>query len=246
MDVVNPATDVTSRYRHSSLWMDQLAGVDPICARPRLDGDRTVDVVVVGAGYTGLWTAYHLATSDVDLEILVIDAEIAGAGASSRNGGWCSGEVPAPMSRFPPSEMRDLYRAVWAGIDEIGAIVAREGIECHYTKGGSVTVATSEPQAMRLRAELAAFGALGFGAEDHRWLTSAETVGVFGAAGVHGSVFTPHCAVVQPAGLVRGLASAVERAGETICDGTPALRVEPARDETPWGAIRARSVENLL
>ena len=77
--------------RTLSLWMDQLD--EPLCARPALRNDLDVDVCIIGAGYTGLWTAYYLKRQAPQLNIAVIEAQIAGFGASGRNGGWLMGNL---------------------------------------------------------------------------------------------------------------------------------------------------------
>ena len=78
----------SDRYRSRSFWLDTLG--DPYEPRPALPGDITADVAIVGAGYTGLWTAYYLTEADPWLRVVILEAEIAGFGASGRNGGWCS------------------------------------------------------------------------------------------------------------------------------------------------------------
>src|SRR5581483_2449822 len=77
-----------------SLWLET-AG-DDLTARPRLPGDAVADVAIIGAGYTGLWAAHHLLRHDPSLRVVVLEREIAGWGASGRNGGWCSALFPAP------------------------------------------------------------------------------------------------------------------------------------------------------
>lgn len=83
-------------YRRVSFWLDQLAatGRDDLTPRPPLDGDATADVCIVGGGLTGLWTAWYLHQADPRLQIVVVEREIAGFGASGRNGGWCSALFP--------------------------------------------------------------------------------------------------------------------------------------------------------
>jgi glycine/D-amino acid oxidase-like deaminating enzyme len=85
-------------YRGLSLWHDT-AG-EEFVARPPLDGELEVDIAVVGAGFTGLWTAYHLLKIDSSLKIAVIESQIAGFGASGRNGGWVSTLYPVSNSRL--------------------------------------------------------------------------------------------------------------------------------------------------
>ena len=87
----SPLVNDGRRYRERSLWLDgALARFAP---RPPLDGDRDVDVAIVGAGFTGLWTAYALTLRDPRLRIAIVEAETAGYGASGRNGGFVSAGI---------------------------------------------------------------------------------------------------------------------------------------------------------
>jgi glycine/D-amino acid oxidase-like deaminating enzyme len=129
--------------RALSYWQDSLPS--PIDRRPALPGDLEVDVVIVGAGYTGLWTAYYLASADPHLRVAVLEREVAGFGASGRNGGWCSALFPASTAKLARMAGRDaavaMQRAMRATVDEVGRVVRAEGIDCHWSKGGTVVVA---------------------------------------------------------------------------------------------------------
>ena len=111
-------------YRRLSLWHDTVE--DDLAPRPALGGDLDVDVAIVGAGYTGLWTAYYLAATDPSLRIVVLEAEIAGFGASGRNGGWCSALFPAPVGwlakRYGRERAVAQHRAMQGAVDEVGAV----------------------------------------------------------------------------------------------------------------------------
>ncbi len=230
----------SGRYRNLSLWLDQVAESDPLALRRRLDGERRCDVVIVGAGYTGLWAAYYLATRAPHLDVCVIEAEIAGFGASGRNGGWCSGEFSMRPSHFAPGEVVRQYRAVWESIDEVGRVSAAEGIDCEFRKGGSINLATSEPQVHRLHEEIRWYRTLGLGEDDYRWLEAQELSRHVRSAPALGGLVTPHCAVLQPAALARGLASTVERRGVELYEGTRAISMEPGVVETDRGRVYGR------
>src|SRR5690348_12799408 len=94
-------------YRRLSLWWDTLPG--PLLGELRapLDGDVDADVAIVGAGYTGLWTAYYLAKADPSVRVVVVEKETAGFGASGRNGGWCSALFPASWAKIARSSSRE-------------------------------------------------------------------------------------------------------------------------------------------
>ena len=215
-----------------SWWWAHLGGLP--APRPPLDGDRQADVCIVGAGYTGLWTAYELLRADPSLAVVVLEREVAGFGASGRNGGWVLGEVSTGQrqrAEAGEAAVAALERAIQETVDEVGAACAREGIDCDFVKGGSLTVAQTEPQLARVRR--APRGAL---------LDVDEATARVRVAGLRGARFTPHCARVQPAKLVRGLAAAVERRGGTIHERTAALDVAPRSVRTASGTVRARWV----
>ncbi|WP_432831550.1 NAD(P)/FAD-dependent oxidoreductase [Dactylosporangium sp. CA-092794] len=220
-----------------SFWMSVLP---ELAARPPLPGDAEADVCVVGAGYTGLWTAYYLARADPSLRVTVLEARTAGFGASGRNGGWCSALFPKSVSALERSYGREpalaLNAAMEASVDEVGRVAAAEGIDCDYAKGGTVVLARTEAQLARARHE--AEEAAGYGI-DVRLLSAEEASERVGATGVLGGTYTPHCAAIQPAKLARGLAAAAERHGVRIYEQTPVTRIAPGRAETPHGAVRA-------
>jgi glycine/D-amino acid oxidase-like deaminating enzyme len=209
-----------------------------------------VDVAIVGGGYTGLWTAYYLARRDPALRIVVLEREFAGFGASGRNGGWLSNLLPLSWDTIAAETSRDgavaWQRAANATVDEVLAVARAEGIDAQATKGGFLCVATSELQAARLRESVEEARAWGFGEDDLRWLSRSEARERVAADRVFGGTWTPHCAAVHPARLVRGLAEAVERHGVTIHEGTPVTEIAPHVARTPFGDVSAKVVVRAL
>jgi len=232
-------------YRSLSLWHET---ADELVPRPCLDGSHDVDVVVVGAGLTGLWTAYYLARRDPTLSIAVVEKDVAGFGASGRNGGWMSALFPASAAKLAamPGSSRDaairLETAMRASIDEVERVVQTEAIDCDFHRGGTLTFARTATQLERARAHVEEAHAWGMTDDDLRLLDREETAEHGHASKVLGSTFTPHCARVHPARLVRGLADRVERLGVTIFERSPATLVEPSRVTTDRGAVRASYV----
>jgi glycine/D-amino acid oxidase-like deaminating enzyme len=227
--------------RSLSLWHD--TADDDFVPRPALPGPAAYDVVVVGAGFTGLWTAYYLRLADPSLRVAVLEAEVAGYGASGRNGGWCSALFPTPwrslVEQSSPAEAQRLHRAMAGTVIEVGRVLDREGIDAHYRRGGTVTLARSEAQLTRLREELRTARERGFGEGDLRLLDAGEAERHVAADGVRGGLFTPHCAVVHPARLVRGLARAVEAHGAHLFEQTRVLEIRPGRVLTVAGEVTA-------
>ena len=229
--------------RERSLWLDGFPG--SLVARPSLEADIDVDVVIVGAGFTGLWTAYYLATHDPGLRIAVVERDIAGFGASGRNGGWASGFIAGDPSVYAQRSSDDAVlqaeRATFAAISEIGRVTIDENIECGFAHDGSVTIAYSEPQRQRLVAGVAAKRARGIGEHDLRLLDPDELAAHVRSPGALAATFSPHCARVDPARLVRGLADACERRGVSIYERSPA-DVQSGRVRTPHGSATASMI----
>ncbi len=235
-------------YRRYSLWLDGVPG--DLAPRSALSGSTAVDVAIVGAGYTGLWTAYYLKKADPALRIAVLEKDIAGFGASGRNGGWCSsffaaspGTIAAEFGREAAIAMQ---RAMFATVDEVGRVVADEGIDARFHKGGVLTLATAEAQLPRLEDEIVHEREWGFGEDDYVELTVPEANARVRAEGCLGALWSPHCACLDPARLARGLADVVERLGVTIYERTPALALAPHEVTVPAGTVTADVVVNAL
>jgi glycine/D-amino acid oxidase-like deaminating enzyme len=226
------------------LW-HETAG-DDWTPRPALPGDTDVDVAVVGAGLTGLWTAHYLAEADPSLRIAVLEAEVAGYGASGRNGGWCSALFPASLTKLTRLADREAalaqHRAMRETVDEVARATAAEGIDAHVVKGGTISLARNPAQLRRARAEVEDARAWGRDETDVRLLDRAEARRILDGSGTLGGTFTPDCAVVHPGRLVRGLASAVERRGVRIHEQTRVTSIEPGRVRTTHGTVRAETV----
>ena len=124
------------RYRALSLWWDGLPG--DLTVRPGLPGDLEVDVAVVGGGLTGLWTAYYLSEADPTLRIAVLERDVAGFGASGRNGGWCSALFSVSESTLDkaagPGSGTAQRLAMQETVREVGHVVTVEGIGCGFTE----------------------------------------------------------------------------------------------------------------
>lgn len=228
--------------RTVSFWMDSLPD-DQLNARERLSGDASADVVIIGAGYTGLWTAYYLHRLDPSLRIVIVEAEFAGFGASGRNGGWLSALLPMTFEKMAAGHGRAqaiaMQNTMHDAVDEVARVTAAEGIDCHLAKGGYLNLARNEPQVRRVHELLAYYRSWGFGEDDYRWLDADEAAGMLNAANVLGSGYTPHCGVVHPARLVRGLADVVERAGTTIYEQTRVIEIGTRKVRCETGTVSA-------
>jgi len=212
----------------TSLWHAQIDGTT--VSRPALGGDTDVDVAIVGAGYTGLWTAHSLLIADPTLRVLVVERETVGFGASGRNGGWCVGELAGGLGGAIETYGRDagirLTRAIIDTVDVIARVVGDEGIDCGFTKGGVIRLARTPVQLADQRAETELFAASGLG-EEAELLSAAAATERLRVTGVLGGLWYRPGARVHPARLVHGLAGAVERRGATIVEHTAVTEIRP-------------------
>src|SRR5260370_2111192 len=215
--------------------------------RPSLPGGTEADVCIVGAGYTGLWTAYYLKRADPGLRIVVLEASFAGFGASGRNGGWVTAAFPGSRARYARhpqgrNGVRELERHLRDTVDEVARVCAGEGIDAGLVKGGTLTVATSAAQDARLRQRLDQERSWGDDAEIVRYLDKEELAGRLRMTGAVGALHSPHCARVQPADLVAGLAEVVTRSGVLLYEATPVTSISAGRAQTPARDVRAPPV----
>jgi glycine/D-amino acid oxidase-like deaminating enzyme len=228
-----------------SYWWRARGGFPP--RRPSLPGPAEADVCIVGAGFTGLWTAWYLKRADPDLRVIILEAAFAGFGASGRNGGWLTAALPGSRERYAQGPrgrdgVLDLQRQLQQTVDEVAAFCAAEGVDAHLVKGGSLSVAFTPAQLGRLRASLQADRDWGLTPADVCFLDAAALSSRIDLLNGAGATFTPHCARVQPARLVAGLADAVARSGVDIYEATPVARIEPHRACTLFGDVTARYV----
>ncbi|MGW3035655.1 NAD(P)/FAD-dependent oxidoreductase [Streptomyces sp. NPDC001178] len=208
--------------------------------REPLGGDASADVVIVGGGYTGLWTAYYLKKAAPFLRITVLEQKFCGYGASGRNGGWLYNGI-AGRDRYAKLHGREaavrLQKAMNETVDEVVRVAEAEGIEADVHKGGVLEVATTPAQLARLKAFHER--ELSYGEKDRELYGAGETAERIRVADAVGSTWTPHGARLHPVKLVKGLAAAVEALGVTIHELTPVAEIRPKHAVTPYGTVRA-------
>lgn len=224
-----------------SHWMVELVGVpvgDP------LEGDLDADVVIVGAGYTGLWTAYYLAQRDPSLSIVVLEQERVGYGASGRNGGWLTNTITGGLDGYASKHGAEAVRAFQhelnATVDEVLNVCQHEAIEADIVKGGSLLVARNEAQ--RLRIAKYVEHAKRWPEEGYVELSAEESRARVNVASTQGGLFQPHCARIHPGKLAIGLGDAVRRRGVRIIEHTRVTEIVAGEARTASGVVRARHV----
>ncbi|UYQ78305.1 FAD-binding oxidoreductase [Glutamicibacter sp. JL.03c] len=219
-----------------SHWWEQIGVPEP---RPKLRGHSTVDVAIVGAGFTGLWTAYYLAKANPDLDIAILEARHVGYGASGRNGGWLTNTITAGADHYLKThsvqQINDFQLAMNRTVDEVINVCAAESIDADILRGGEFEVAYTPAQEQRLRAHAEVNKSW-----EHtgtKLLESAEALSKINVAGTRAALWHPHAARVHPAKLVRGLAEAVERLGVKIYEDTRVKAIRPRQLELDGGTV---------
>ncbi len=213
--------------------------------RAPLAGDTRANVCIVGAGYTGLWTAHSLKLAAPDLDVLIVEKEFAGFGASGRNGGWLTGGFAWNHSRYlrtsSEASVRAMVHAMNGTVDEVIRVAEVAGIDADIQRTDELMVATSPAQLARLTAEVA--HRRHWGEENRvRQIGADETLARVRIPGVMGGMIVSGVARIQPAKLVRGLAAMVERQGVRIVEGTTVAGMSQGRVVTDKGAIDAKTI----
>jgi glycine/D-amino acid oxidase-like deaminating enzyme len=237
------------RYADVSYWLETAGDLAP---RPSLDGTTDADVAILGAGYTGLWTAFYLLRRQPGLRVVIAEGEIAGFGASGRNGAWCAPDLNISMDRLARLHGEDgarrVQQATYDAVDEVGRAAAEAGMDAGFHKGGELLVARGPHHVPAIEAAYRDYERHGFG-DRYRLLDAAGVAEKVRIAGAVAGLWSPTAAVIHPGRLVRGLATAVERMGARIVERTPVTDFRaavsgpagaaPAALVTPRGEIRA-------
>jgi glycine/D-amino acid oxidase-like deaminating enzyme len=227
-----------------SFWLHQL----PDCpARPSLIGEVDADVAIVGAGLSGLWAAYHLTEMRPDLRIVVLEQRHVGYGASGRNGGWLSQLIPGDRARYAAGPtgaegVARLQQAMLEGITAVVSVAERHGIDIDAHRGGNLVVATTKAGLSRLDARRAADVHHGLPDDRVRRLSAAEVGHRIDVHGAVGGLHYPDVTRINPAKLVRGLATLVEARGVTIFEGTRVDAITPGRVTAGAASVTAPQV----
>ena len=210
--------------------------------RPALAGDTQSDICIIGAGYTGLWTAYYLKSANPALNIQIIEKEFAGFGASGRNGGWMTGGFAWNHDRYLRSSseagVRAMVSAMNGTVNEVIRVAAAHGIDADILRTDELMVATNPAQMARMHAEVRHRQQWGE-ADRVSAIPADQARARVNIPGVLGGMIVSGVARIQPAKLVRGLAEAVERMGVRIAEGTTVTAINPGHVVTDHGTVRA-------
>jgi glycine/D-amino acid oxidase-like deaminating enzyme len=230
----------------TSLWWDSLS--KSLQIRPSLTKDIDVDVAIIGAGYTGLWTAYYLLKKSPNIKIAILESNVAGFGASGRNGGWCSALFPVGLEKMAQQSSREkairMQQIMFETVDEVGNVIRDENIDAEWQKGGSYSVARDKIQLNRAIDEANHFKEWGFEDSDFTFLDQNSARSRINASNILGTTFTPHCAAMNPAKLVRSLAENVEAKGAQIYENTKVLNFSKNIVKTNSANVKAKYIVN--
>ena len=207
-----------------SLWMEQVTHT----ARPSLQQDLAVDVVIIGAGFTGLWSAYYLNQAQPDLTIAIVEAKHVGFGASGRNGGWLMGEIAGSdelLKADTVGQRQASHHLIHDIPDEVARVCAKENIHCDLKKGGVLYCAARYPeQTQWLHSALNDFKNNDYSDDDFSWLDKHQLDQQLKMPKAQGAMFSPHVATIQPAKLVMGLAQCLENKGIKIYENSEVVQ----------------------
>ncbi|WP_129139975.1 NAD(P)/FAD-dependent oxidoreductase [Modicisalibacter coralii] len=211
--------------------------------RPSLRGRQKADVAIIGAGFTGLWTAYYLKTLDPQREVTVIEAERIGHGASGRNGGWVIGSL-AGLERhvgdLDRARRQDCCRVLADNVDALGATLAREGIAADFHKGGAIYAAARYRDQLAIQRDyLAHLHELGHSETDCHWLSADELTRLARFRKPFGGIYQRQVATVHPLKLLHGLAETLERLGVILHEQSRAQHVDGGCVQTREGSVTA-------
>lgn len=216
-------------YGTTSFWLETSG--DDLTPRPALEQSIDADVAILGAGYTGLWTAYYLLRADPSLRVVLLERDIAGFGASGRNGGWCAPGLNISLTRLAQMHghepARQVYDAIFDAVDEVGHVAAAEKMDIDWRTGGELIISRGPHETPSLKHYFTELEKFGFGGR-YELLDSTGLADRVRIAGGDGALYSPDGAAIHPGKLARGLARTVERMGATIYERTEVTDYQPA------------------
>ena len=225
-------------------WLDRSDAPEPT---ERLRGRSRAELVVVGAGFTGLWTALLAKQRDPSLDVVVLEGRTTAHAASGRNGGFCAASLTHGLAngndRFP-AEIADLEKLGLENLDAIEATVREHVIDCDWRRSGELTVAVEPWQVDGLRARVELARQVG---SEHRWLDGDRVRELVDSPTYLGGVLDAHgCAMVDPARLAWGLRRVCLETGVRLYENSPVSGLTPEADAvrvtTHEGQVRTRRV----
>ena len=236
------------RNRPRSLWLRAALGDEAGTKPAPLQGTRKADVCIIGGGFTGLWTAFRLTELAPGTDVVVVEADLCGTGASGRNSGgmghWWS-KLPSLLSLLGREDAIFVLNKSVSILDDIANFIEQHHIKCEHRRGASVWTATSKAHVGAWDKLLRTADTLGLEAP-YRVLDQDELQPMFGPGPYYAGVVEDGAMRVQPALLARGIARLAADGGATIFEKSPVTRVVSDAAgvvvETTRGRIIAKQV----
>jgi glycine/D-amino acid oxidase-like deaminating enzyme len=215
---------------------------------PPLQSDTTADVAIIGGGFTGLSTAYHLKQIDPSVDVLLLEQEAIGFGASGRNGGFGMTLFGLTLAfarlRFGSNKARQAHHYMEQAVDHLWHLIQTHQLDCDAERPGFLRVATTPAYARRLQHELKVARSLGL--EDIHWLDAEQVRQRVHSSRWLGAWWEPRCVLVNPAKLAWEMKRVVKAAGTRIAEQTPVSEVRRTSNgytiTTPRGVVTARKI----
>ncbi len=231
-------------YKRKSFW---LATTD-YEENPPLDGDISVDVAIIGGGFSGMSTAYHIKKADAGAEVAVLEAEVTGYGASGRNGGFSMTVFGVSLTvthmLHGEGKTREAYHYMVDAVEYLDRLVREHNLQCDYQRSGFLRAATTPGYARRIQEEMELAARIGL--DGIEWWDKETTQSAVHSPMFLGGWWEPRCALVHPAKLVRELKRIAEEAGARVYEHTPVVEVRRTQGgvivETARGQVRAQKV----
>lgn len=230
--IFDPTRDLDD---NKSMWAATTA---PAPELPALQGDVTADMVIIGAGFTGMSTAYHVARRFPDRHVVVLEAKRIGNGASGRSGGMALNWINGVHAETPERAKR-VYGATRAGLDWIAKVIDEHKLDVRFNRIGCMDAYTNTQRAEEAHASAERLSSWGIPV---KYLSGAELDTRMRARGVVGAVFDPGTGQLHGLDLLRGLTPIVTGYGVRMYENSPVVAIEEGKTHvvrTPSGSVRA-------
>jgi glycine/D-amino acid oxidase-like deaminating enzyme len=215
---------------------------------PPLESETSADVAIIGGGFTGLSTAHHLKELDPALDVLLLEQEAIGFGASGRNAGFGMTLFGLTLSisrlRFGERRAREAHGYMEEAVDYLWQLIERHGLECDAERTGFLRMATSPAYAKRIVHEVELARSMGL--EGIHWISGEEARRRVNSPSFLGAWWEPRCVLLNPAKLAWEMKRVVQRQGVRVAERTPVVEVQQSpqgyRIRTPKATVEARKV----
>jgi glycine/D-amino acid oxidase-like deaminating enzyme len=245
LGAVRPSGSRRSWWLREALAAESSASSHLASATPPLRGTITADVVIVGAGYTGLWTALRVSELEPGARVVLLEADICGGGPSGRNGGFVTNwwdEFGGLLDRYGAEGAIAVGQAIEDAVDEVGAFCATNGVDAWFTKAGALSVSAAPAQDGVWNDGLEVLRGHGLG-DRVLPLTAEQVAERIRSPAFREGVFMRDAATVQPAVLARALRRVALERGVVIAEGSEVVEIDgqrPGRAGRPRRAISTR------